>query len=273
MLKPDFLIIGGMKCGTSSLHYYLSLHPEVQMSKDKDIHFFSKMEIFKQGLQFYNDYFNENNLLKGESSVSYTVYPSYPDTVKNIYNTLGVGTKFIYVVRDPIERIISHYIHNLSAGRTKLKLNAFVENMKPDSHYLNTSRYYQQISEYLRYYDKNNILIISTENLKNQRQKTLQSVFDFLHVEPTFYDDQYNQVKHKSAEKLIYNKFGKWVGKTRLIWRYKNKIPFTGKKIQIESLSDENLKRLQDFLNDDIEKFKIFTNCEFPEWKTYNKQL
>jgi hypothetical protein len=273
MIKPDFLIIGGMKCGTSSLHFYLDLHPETNMTKDKDIDFFSKPEKYKQGLSFYNDYLVENDLLKGESSVSYAMLHAYPKTVFNIKEKLGEQTKFIYVVRDPIVRIISHYIHNLSAGRIKQNLNDFISNIPIDSHYLQTSRYYQQISGYLQHYSKNNILIISTENLKNQRKKTLKKVFDFLNIDSNFYDDRYDIVKHKSSQKLIYNKFGKLVAKTPFIWRYKNKIPFTGKKIKTEKISDENIKKLQALLKNDIQQFKEFSNCNFSEWETYNKQL
>ena len=68
MLKPDFLIIGGMKCGTSSLHFYLDLHPEISMTKDKDLHFFSKPEIYQNGLSFYEDLLDKNDLIKLSNS-------------------------------------------------------------------------------------------------------------------------------------------------------------------------------------------------------------
>jgi hypothetical protein len=273
MPQPDFLIIGGMKCGSSSLHYYLSLHPEISMTKDKDLHFFSNPKIYQKGLGFYQKYLDENNLIKGESTVSYSMLHRFPETVNNILETLGNEIKLIYLVRDPIERIISHYIHNLSAGRERSNLNDFVSELTPESSYVQTSHYNKQISGFLKHFDKNNILILSSENLRDDRKQTLKRVFEFLGVDSHFYDSRFDHLRHRSKEKLIYNQFGDWVGKTRFIWRYKNKIPFTGKRIKQESLSKKNINKLQEIVRDDIQQFKLLTGNDFNEWKTFNKQL
>ena len=117
MTLPDFIIIGAMKCGTSTLQAQLAAQPGVFMTTPKEPNFFSDDDIFEKGMAWYSALFDgaAPGDLKGEASTHYTKLPNYPDTVsrlKQAYDEAGADyPKLVYMIRNPLERAISHYMH------------------------------------------------------------------------------------------------------------------------------------------------------------------
>jgi len=107
---PNLIIIGAMKCATTSLHYYLNLHPQISMSEEKELDFFIHKNNWHKGIEWYKTNFTGNASVYGESSPNYTKYPFFNGVPERMHAVVP-DAKLIYVVRDPIERIISHYIH------------------------------------------------------------------------------------------------------------------------------------------------------------------
>src|SRR5262245_7209987 len=102
---PNFLVIGAMKCGTSSLYQYLRSHPQVFMPNDPDeVNFFSRRDL-ERWSEWYRRLFAEagSAVAIGERSTNYTKYPSIPDVPTRIARSIP-DAKLIYLIRDPIER-------------------------------------------------------------------------------------------------------------------------------------------------------------------------
>ena len=80
---PDFVIIGAMKCATSSLHDQLAQQPGIFMSELKEPNFFSNDEQYAKGIDWYLSNFRDAypDELLGESSTHYTKLPTYPNTI------------------------------------------------------------------------------------------------------------------------------------------------------------------------------------------------
>lgn len=108
---PNFLIVGAEKAGTTSLAAILSRHPDVFMSDPKEIRFFSNHNWHK-GLTWYESFFTKatSNAAIGEASPAYTWAPQSKEVPIRIYRCLG-DIKYIYILRNPIERTISHLRH------------------------------------------------------------------------------------------------------------------------------------------------------------------
>lgn len=272
-LLPKFLIIGSMKCGTSSLHYYINQHPEIDMSFDKENHYFSVDTIYNNGIDWYKGLFPKSNNVIGETSVSYADFRNYPEAPKRILNDLGQQVKFIYIVRDPFERVKSHYVHNYAEGRLKLNINQYINSNIENTIVIDYCRYYSQIQSYLKYFDLSQFLILSSEELMNNRTGTLKKVFKFLGVNENYYTENFEKIKHKSKSKKQYNKFGFILRHTPLIWRYVNKIPFTGSKITNPVLNASSKDKIKTLLNKEIEQFESLTKRKFSEWKEYNSHI
>ncbi len=126
---PDFIIIGAMKCATSTLHEQLALQPGIFMSKLKEPNFFSNNEEYQKGWNWYLSNFASAPVeaLSGESSTHYTKLPTYPETIQRIQQHLPQA-KFIYVMRHPIDRLVSQYIHEWTQKVISEDINTAITN-------------------------------------------------------------------------------------------------------------------------------------------------
>jgi len=206
---PEFIIIGAQKSGTSSLYAYLSQHPQIQSGFLKEVHFFDgglnpRVDTFKKGERWYRSHFPLNNKLQGgkktfEATPEYLFNPLVPERIAQLLP----GVKLIVCLRNPTERAISHYFHErkkrmdleklpilkaLKAEEQRLEECIANKNYKSEAfiHYSYKSRglYKEQISRYYEYFDKEDILIIDSEELFNETKRVLKDVFRFVGVNP-----------------------------------------------------------------------------------------
>jgi hypothetical protein len=179
---PNFLIIGAMKGGTTSLWHYLRSHPQVFMPQRKEPHFFSDAEVWSRGLEWYERHFSEASptaVAFGEASTSYSKHPDYPGVPARIASVIP-DVRLIYVIRQPIERMRSQYLHHVAKGREHDPVEKALLS-KPT--YLNCSRYAMQIACYLEHFHRDQLLVLASEDLRNDRIPTLRRVYEFLEID------------------------------------------------------------------------------------------
>jgi hypothetical protein len=276
---PNFIIIGGMKCATTSLHYYLNCHPQIFMSIEKELNFFIEEKNWNKGLDWYQSHFAGKAQIYGEASPNYTTYPYGTATPKLMYQTVP-HAKLIYLVRDPIERIISHYVHRYADGgesRTITEALAdFAEN--PYNSYVCRSRYYWQLEQYLQYFSADHILVISTEELANFPQETLTTIFNFLGISNYIDRIKYQKRLHKSVFKRRNTQLGNLIANFPIMTKIDNLPPslrYHAKRliyfpfstaVKKPPLPKELKMELIDFLKEDIKKLRIHTGKNFDDW-------
>ncbi len=187
---PNLIVIGGLKCGTTSLHHYLSLHPEISMSRPKELNFFVGELNWELGPDWYASHFDRAAPVRGESSPHYTNLPRFADVAERIAATVPEA-RLIYMVRDPIDRMLSHYLHNLGGGYEARSVEEALGD--PDSAYVARSRYAMQLAPYLEAVERDRILIVATEDLAERRDETVREVFGFCEVDPDFRSPQFER--------------------------------------------------------------------------------
>jgi hypothetical protein len=118
MALPDCLIIGAMKCGTSTLAAQLGAQDGMFMTTPKEPNFFSDDAVHARGLAWYERLFAEAapGAVKGEASTHYTKLPTNPRTVARMRAVLALP-RLVYMVRDPVDRAVSHYMHGWTEGQ------------------------------------------------------------------------------------------------------------------------------------------------------------
>ena len=195
---PNLIIIGGLKCGTTSIHHYLGLHPEIDMSKPKELNFFVEELNWDLGLDWYASRFDDRFEVRGESSPHYTNLPRFEGVPARIREHCP-DARLLYMVRDPIKRILSHWVHASGAGYETRELASVLS--EPDSSYVNRSKYWMQLQPYLELFDREQIEIVTQEELQTEREETMRRAFAFAGVDPTFTSEQFDREWEKSAAK------------------------------------------------------------------------
>jgi len=181
---PTFLIIGAQKCGTTSLHRYLSAHPQVFMSKTKELDFFVEEKMLGRGLDWYRSHFAgaDDTVAIGEASPSYTCFPHFGGVPERIASLIP-DVRMIYIVRDPIERMRSAYRHGLSAG---IETRPIDDALLFDTRYADLGRYALQLEQFERHFDRSQILVLTAEGLRDAREATVSRALAFIGVDASW---------------------------------------------------------------------------------------
>jgi len=195
---PNLIVVGAQKCGTSVLHYYLSLHPEVSMSKPKELNFFIEERNWPRGVDWYKSQFDPDARVRGEASPNYSAYPQHDGVPERMHGVVP-GAKLIYMIRDPLERIAAHWVHNYAKRREKGTLAETL--VHPNTSYVTRSKYAMQLERFLAHYPTDQILVFQQSELRHQRTETLRTVFEFIGVDPDFTHPRFEQERHQTSGK------------------------------------------------------------------------
>ncbi|MGK7897594.1 MAG: tetratricopeptide repeat protein [Xenococcus sp. (in: cyanobacteria)] len=204
---PDFLIVGATKCGTSSLYYYLSHHPQILFSHKKELNFFRKD--FQRGIDWYLSHFptitDRSNFLTGEATPNYLRFPIVAQRIQKYCP----NSKLIILLRNPVERAISWHYHKKNTGlindnleqaiKKELKLlqtlgESDIMNIgfnDPDN--IIASLYYYQIKAWMKHLPRQQFLILKSEDFYSSPENTMEQVFSFLGL-PVHKIDQYPKI-------------------------------------------------------------------------------
>lgn len=200
---PTFLVIGAMKAGTTSLYHYLRAHPDVFMPLVKELDFFVEHANWRRGLAWYARQFEgaEGVTAVGEASTAYTKFPTVAGVPERIAAHLP-DIRLIYVIRDPIDRMRSHYRHRLAAGSERAPLGRAVRRTPV---YLNCSRYALQLERYLEHFPRERILVVTSEDLLHARASTMQRVYGFLEVDESFVPGVIEQEFYRTEDRATFS--------------------------------------------------------------------
>jgi hypothetical protein len=187
---PNLIVIGGLKCGTTSLHHYLSLHPQISMSRPKELNFFVAELNWDLGPEWYASHFDRSAPVRGETSPHYTNLPRFAGVAERM-RSLIPDARIVYMVRDPIDRMLSHYLHNLGAGYDSRPLSEALAD--PEGSYLTRSRYAMQVEPYLEAFGAERVAIVAREELLSERAESMRRLFELCGVDPDFVSAQFER--------------------------------------------------------------------------------
>lgn len=219
---PNFIIIGAAKSGTTTLHSYLSMHPDVTVGDTNEVYFddpkepqfFAIDSIYGKGLDYYSKLFSSagENQICGEASTCYTLYPYFPQVASRISSAIP-NVKLIYIMRNPVERAYSFYVqliknYQKATGNYHIS-RTFEECIFPEQFptraarddffayfdaylvdepgiFLEAGKYYTQIMQYLEYFERDQILFLMFDQLIQNPDSVLKNVCNFLAIDPGF---------------------------------------------------------------------------------------
>ena len=289
--KPNFLIVGAAKAGTTSAAKYLNEHPDIFIPERKELRFFVRDTLLKVNQndpsieKIYNssilnehkyfEQFQVNSKKKGEASVHYLY--NYKEAIPKIKQKLG-DIHIIIFLRNPVDRAISNikYLHSTHKSTIEDEISKEEERKKKGYNsfwfYLSLGMYSNQVQSYLNNFTK--VKIILFEDFIQNPQNELDKLYDFLDV-PSYYS-KYYPIHNK---KLIHKKFiknlkssgiidlcKKLIGKSifnRIKKKYNSKL---AKEIELNP-KPETVEYLKNYFKEDIQKLVKLTNIDLSKWK------
>ncbi|SDX92139.1 Sulfotransferase domain-containing protein [Albimonas donghaensis] len=179
MTRPDFVIIGAMKCGTSTLAAQLSAQEGVFVTTPKEPNFFSDDPVYAKGMGWYESLYDAAapGDLKGEASTHYAKSPTWPNAAERLH-AAAPGAKLIYLMRDPVARLVSHYIHEWTMG--KVPAGGIETALETMPELIDYSRYAMQAAPWRARFGDGNLLLLRLEDMNRDPQGTLDRVGAFL---------------------------------------------------------------------------------------------
>lgn len=208
---PNFIIVGAPKAGTTTLFSLICSHPDVFPASIKETHFFNNTAQYHKGIEYYFSKFFKNSesyLCKGEATPAYLRNSRI--VIPRMQKDLNFDKiKFIFLLRDPVQRAWSHYLHRKRSLNEDLSFQDALKAEKKRlaqgeefSGYFNCGLYGEQCSKWLSYIPKGNSIFIKQEDLFHNEKDVLSGIFKFLEIDPNT-----NIKKNKSLNKAGNPKF------------------------------------------------------------------
>lgn len=224
-MLPRFVVIGAMKAGTTSIFHYVQQHPEIVSGLRKEINFFDggrKLHIdsYKKGERWYRAHFPLKN--SNKDAITFDVTPQYliSEVAPARMFELLPEAKLIAIVRNPTQRAVSQYFHEFRKGRENLPIEQALKaeeqrlNVKVGDErykhrefqqyhyaYKDNGLYFKHLTKFLKYYPKEQILVVSSEELFEHPTVEFRRIFNFLQIEVNFIPKDLNP-RNVSSNKL-----------------------------------------------------------------------
>lgn len=194
--RPNLFLIGAMKSGSGYLNELLGAHPAIFMSSEKEPHYFVDPNVLRQnwhGMWARGYWRSEDRYLNlfaaagdaaviGEASTGYSKLPMYTRVAERILNFNPLA-RFIYLMRDPVERTISHYWHFAHSSRESRPM---LPALRSNPAYTDVSYYARQLTGYLRHVGRERIFVLTMEELTANPAEQMSRVYAWLGVDSSF---------------------------------------------------------------------------------------
>lgn len=179
--RPTFIGIGAQKCASSWLHRIAGVHPEVGVSREKEVDFFSYK--YDHGYQWYEDRFRHCTGCRaiGEASPSYLCDPRVPVRVRRY----APAMRIIVSLRDPVDRALSNHRHEVRVGHVRGDLS-FSAGLENNPMYIDQGRYATHLRRWFRHFPSGQIMVVLMEDIAEDPMRVAQSLYRFLGVDPSF---------------------------------------------------------------------------------------
>lgn len=286
--RPNFFVIGAAKCGTTSLHAYLDLHPDISMSSRKEPAFFVSGRIYRRQVtdrERYLELFDPLALRRGESSVFYSSWPIYKGVPRRIHEA-APDARLIYLVRDPVERVPSQYVQqqvNREPGSLRYRGNSLGEvlaDLDPTRNPIVAKGLYMtQIRQYLEFFPKESILVLDSDELLHDRKATLDQICQFLEVGPMpddpRIDEERNRAESKAQEAEWYVRLAHSASLRSLVDRLPGSVrdrlvrgaqKAVSRPFAKPELDPADRARLEELFRPEVEELREFTGKSFSGW-------
>ena len=291
-MLPNFFIVGAQKSATTTIHEYLVGHPDIYLPQQKETKFFARDRLFEKGIDYYeSEYFEE---WRGESAVGevdpdYMYFENVLDRINKHLDLTNI--KFIFILRNPVDRAFSHYLMTYRRGLEQLSFENAIDqetsrivggDFDEKDHYSYVSRgfYLRQIEFFLKRVDRAQMLFLLTEDLKQDPKSCLKFIYQFLGVSidyvPENIGNNYHGAKVPVSAKLQQRIAGGTTVEKRFLRLFLPKplreglrtklLSLNQKKGKGHTLSEETRRKLIEIYRSENHRLESFLGRSLKSW-------
>jgi hypothetical protein len=222
--------------------------------------------------------FESGALVRGESSPSYSLYPWRSGVPERIH-ALIPDARFIYLVRDPVDRTVAAYMQEAAFGGEHRPLSeALGEGLDAANQYVCGSMYATQVERYMRVFPSHSMLVVDQAALLHARATVMREIFGFLGVAPDFASPTFAVTLNRSAEHRRFGRTYRLLSRPELDpVRHRIPVPVRRaltaplKPILTRRLEQAHINpalraRLEDLFRDEVQRLRRFTGQDFASW-------
>lgn len=273
----NLVVIGAMKCGTTSLHSYLAAHPRICMAT-KETDFFVVGRNWERGIDWYQAQFSANATVRGDTSPAYAMHPLHLGVARRMHDVVPEA-KLIYLVRHPVDRMLAHLRHERAAGNEDRPVDEVLADLD-DNRFLVPSQYFSQLEQYLAYFPAERILVVHQDDLLHRRLETMRRIFAFLGVASDFWSRRFQTESHRSRDKRRSSRLGVRLEQAamlqklkkaspRLHWHLNHILTWPISKPEPEPALSATMRReIQRRLEPEIARLELFTGLDLSAWRS-----
>jgi hypothetical protein len=273
------------------MHRYLDLHPEVSMAAPratgrlldndaagKEMRFFWR-EDWRELMAWYRSHFAAMSTpVRGEATPAYSAHPYHADVAERVHEVVP-GARLLYLVRDPIDRIVSHYVQQRADGDRRSFEERMSEYDQPENSIVCPSRYATQVERYLALFPASRLLVVDQHELRYNRRAALRRIFAFLEVDQDFWTPEFDQERNVRADKYALTPLGQRLfhgvidpAGRRLAWRLWPELRPRVRRAFSEELTcrpivdGELREKLATLLRPEVDRLRELTGERFASW-------
>lgn len=296
---PNFVVIGAPKSGTTSLYFYLKQHFDIFLPVRKELHYFSS-EFIRETANGPGDahavrdlcgtleeYSNHYEGVSAESAIG-DISPSYLyyDFVAPIIKSTLSNPKIIVILRNPIEKAYSQYMHLRRDQREVLSFEDALEAEPSRSasgwsdmwRYVESSLYAARVEKYIEIFGRKNVRVVFFEDLASDAHSVVEEIIDFLSLARVDINtnevfNRSGSVRSKALSKFFdrpspIKSFAKTIIPESMRIRMRLKILDVNTKNKVD-MSDDARASLRQIFSDDVKRLEILLSRRLP-WPDFN---
>jgi hypothetical protein len=264
--RVDLMIVGAQKCATSSLFRELDAHPTMCGASEKEPHYFSTTDNWRAGLAEYHALFHGSGRWF-EGSTSYTFYPHRRLELWNDLHDYNPDLRFIYVVREPIARLQSAYLHLRSRGYTS---EPFARELFSNCLMLDATRYYLQILPFVERFGRERVLVLEFADLTREREATLAQVASFLGIDTDGFAAEPIHANRAADRRAVHKDLDTPVmrGLRRVApWLHRHRARQLTPSLERPEVTPELRRAVGRLLGDDVGQLEILMGRDLSAWR------
>lgn len=267
---PNFFVIGAAKAGTTSLHRYLSMHPQIAMTSVKEPMCYAGPR-WQDQIRSYAELFPRQAPLRGEASTAYSAFPWEPEIVDRIHATVPEA-RMVYLVRDPIPRTVAHYAQNVWDNKPVRPFDELMRDLDdPMNMPVWCSRYATQLQHWTDRFGADRVLVLDTRTLNEDRTATVRRVLEFLGADTSFasatWQETHNAGREHRVERLSASRWLDRMGPLgTAVRRMRPLRSLLTRPMRLPELTAVQRKRLENLLAPEAQQLRELTGLALAGW-------